>query len=78
MTFQYQGRRIEVVPLDSKVLVVAAEGFVTDWAAYIGAVAGEDHDREWLDVLFHGNKLPERVAKAIFQGEPWKYLDWRD
>ena len=52
--------------LDRRVLVVAVEGYANDWAAYIGAVAGKDHQKEWLDVRDHGSKLPREVAEVLF------------
>jgi len=71
-------KKMEYRALDSKVLAVAVEGYVSDWSAYIGAVRGDNHDKEYLDVAEHGNKLPEKIARAIFPYEPWKSLVWRD
>jgi hypothetical protein len=62
--------------LDSKVLVVAKEGAVRDWAAYIGAVPGEDHELEWHLVLRDGSKLPREVAEILFPR--FCDLTWRD
>jgi len=75
-----QKRRFRVVVLNAEVLLVAIEGHCKDWAAYIalrsyiGAVAGNNHDRP--DVLKHGNKLPQKVAEAIFPD--FADLAWRD
>jgi len=71
-------KKMEYRALDSKVLVIAVEGYAGDWSAYIGAVRGERHDEEYLDVADYGNKLSEKIARAIFPYEPWKSLVWRD
>lgn len=68
-------KRIEWYPLDSRVIVVAVEGAV-DWAAYIGAVPGENHDEEWFDVRDHGTKLRREVAKLLFPN--FRDLRYRD
>ena len=51
-------KRLEWRILDKSVLVVAVEGTVKDWAAYIGAVDGDaverDHWKEALEVHAHG------------------------
>ena len=55
--------------LDSKVIVVASQGGRgDDWAAYIGAVEGKDHDEEWKSVMEEGTKLDRKIAEIIF---PW-------
>lgn len=59
-------KRVSIIALDSKVLVVAVEGTVLDWAAYIGAVQGEDHDSEWQQVRDHGSKLTKEIAEFLF------------
>lgn len=61
--------------LDTKVLAVAVEGVVGDWSAYIGAVAGRDHDREAKGVMEYGTKLPKAVAEILFPD--LKRLRWR-
>jgi hypothetical protein len=48
------------------VLVVAKTRVECAWAAYIDAVPGENHKIEQAAVLAHGNKLPERLARAIY------------
>lgn len=58
--------RSEWMALDMRVLVVAREGGIRDWAAYIGAVPGEDHDLEWEEVARHGSKLSEELARVLF------------
>jgi hypothetical protein len=58
--------RIRWIALDRRVLAVAVEGEVGDWAAYIGAVKGENHELEWRKVAEEGTKLPRRVAEILF------------
>ena len=67
----------EVRILASDVLVVAKAGGNSDWAAYIGGVMGRNHEAEWKAVEEYGNKLPEKIAMAIFPHSPWKELDYR-
>jgi len=69
-------RRRTYTVLDSKVLAVASEGYAGDWAAYIGAVRGDNFDRESQEVLEHGSKLRESVAKLLFPD--FRDLDYRD
>lgn len=61
--------------LDTYVIVVAVEGEIEDWAAYIGSVEGHNHDVEWLEVRDNGSKLPENVAVALFPD--FMYLRYR-
>lgn len=68
-------RRTRYLALDSKVLVVAMEGYAGDWVAYIGAVPGESHREEWVLVRDHGSKLPKEVAELLFPD--FKDLVWR-
>ena len=68
-------KQVRYIALDRKVLVVAVEGEVNDWAAYIGAVEGNNHEIEWLEVKEHGSKLSRTVAEAIFPD--FINLDWR-
>ena len=58
--------KVDYRALDTRVLAVAKEGHIGDWAAYIGAVSGDSHEKEWPEVAAHGSKLPESVANAIF------------
>lgn len=62
--------------LDNKVIAVASQGWVGDWAAYIGAVEGRDHEGEWFLVMEYGTKLPQDIAEALFP--EFKMLHWRD
>ena len=68
--------RKDYIALDHKVLAVATEGAINDWAAYIGAVAGENHITEAEGVRKHGSKLPQTIAEYLF---PYfaKRFKWR-
>jgi hypothetical protein len=57
---------IHVRALNRDVLCVATTQIEGRWRAYIGAVAGLNHDEEWSDILRHGGRLPESVASAVF------------
>jgi hypothetical protein len=48
------------------VLAVARTRIEGAWAAYIDAVPGNDHGREAAEVLAHGDKLGESVARILF------------
>jgi hypothetical protein len=50
----------------SQSVIVAAVEYQEGWASYIGAVAGENHDLEYWDVVNFGNKITEELAKVIF------------
>ncbi len=64
--------------LSSKVLAVASfDEQVGDWSAYIDAVAGEDHDAEFMEVAKHGDKLSHDLARVLFPYEN-KVYRWRD
>ena len=67
--------RLRYIALDPKVIVVAIEGSANDWAAYIGAVRGENHNLEYREVAEHGSKLPKDVAEVLFPD--FKDLTWR-
>lgn len=66
---------LEVKALDSKVLAVAVEGSVGDWAVYIGAVPGHNHEVELYEVVDNGSKLSRNLAEAMFPH--YKHLQWR-
>ena len=54
--------------LGNNVIVVATEGAIKDWAAYIAAIIGYDTDEE-EDINYaatHGTKLNPEIAIAIF------------
>jgi hypothetical protein len=67
--------RISWKPLDRKVLVVAKEGSIGDWACYIGAVDGQSHESEYTNVLQFGSKLPQSIAEILFPS--FKHLNYR-
>ena len=69
-------QKIDYIALDSRVLAVAKEGAIGDWAAYIGAVLGKNHEREAEEVAGRGSKLPKKVAELLFPN--WASKDWRD
>jgi hypothetical protein len=58
--------KIRRVVLCRDVIVVAKTRIEGTWAAYIGSVAGQNHDIEWREVLKEGCKLPEDLARTIF------------
>ena len=61
--------------LASRVLVVAMEN-ERDWAAYIDAVPGHNHENEFMTVLDAGNKISKELATMLFPGlaerKPWR------
>jgi hypothetical protein len=59
--------RFKWKPLNTHVLVVAViDEEYNNFATYIGAVAGQNHDNEYLAVARSGSKLVEPIARAIF------------
>jgi hypothetical protein len=69
--------KVEWKALDSRVIVVAVEGGVGDWSCYVGAVAGKNHEIEFMEVAKHGSKLPRRIAELLFP--EWKErFAWRE
>ena len=62
--------------LSGRVLVAAVKGDKDDWAAYIDAVAGFNHDKEIMDVALYGEKLNYELAKILFPKIDTK-LAWR-
>lgn len=68
---------MDYVALSRRVLAVAAQGSIGDWAAYIDAVEGENHEEEMQRVADHGTKLPYGIAKILFPH--WaKKFGWRE
>lgn len=64
--------------LSKKVLAVAViNSSIKDWAAYIDAVPGVNHDVEKHDVTKEGTKLPYEIAKLLFPQVASGYK-WRD
>lgn len=52
--------------LSRKVLAVVTEGAVQDYAVYIDAVEGKDHEVEAEQVARNGSKQSGRLAKVLF------------
>jgi len=61
--------------LSQRVLAVAVEDAIGDWAAYVDAVPGYNHDQEAGRVAVHGTKLTVELAELLFP--EWKRLKWR-
>lgn len=59
-------RRVEYKALSYRVLAAAKEGYNHDWTAYIKDVPGHNYDEEQHIVLAEGDKLSEKIARAIF------------
>lgn len=59
--------------LSHNVLVVATLMQPNDWAAYIDAVPGDNHDKEKFKVAETGAKLSEELAEIIFPALAEKY-----
>ena len=65
---------ISVKALSSTVLVVALRGLFPEWAAYIGAVPGDDHSEEKKYVAAHGTKISLDLAQFLFPHlDPQRY-----
>ncbi len=74
---RFEGREIRYKALDVKVLAVAIQGGLgTDWAAYIGSVPGENHEKEWQKVADDGSKMSYGFAKKLFPNFDSRYK-WR-
>ena len=67
--------RVDYKALSNDVLVVVKEGAVGDWACYIGSVAGNSHDEEYLQVLNYGAKITEQLVNILFPS--FKHLRYR-
>ena len=63
--------------LDRRVLVVAVETEGMDWAAYIDAVDGISHEKEYMSVAQTGTKVTEKMGTMLFPRLAEK-LPWRD
>jgi hypothetical protein len=71
-------KKYQVRALSSKVLAVASfDEQVGDWAVFIDAVAGIDHEAEFMEVAKHGDKLSHDLARVLFPSLDQKYR-WRD
>lgn len=70
-------RELHYIVLATRVLVVASVNKeVGDWSAYIDAVPGINHDIEYIEVVKHGAKLPEKYAEMFFPFIATEY-NWR-
>ena len=63
-------RRVALAP---KVLVVASihytdSGELFDWTAYVDAVPGVSHSKEWELVAQNGAKISGKIAEILFPG----------
>ncbi len=58
------------IPLAMRVLAVAVinthDEKVFDWAAYIDAVPGQNHENEYLNVAENGSKTSKEIAEVLF------------
>jgi hypothetical protein len=61
--------------LHRRVLVVAVEGDIGDWAAYIADVPGKSHATEAQKVAEEGEKVIKEIAQLLF---PWIELKYRE
>ncbi len=52
--------------LSPTVMAVATTRIEGAWRAYIDSVPGQNHSKEWPEVLRHGAALDEPIACAIF------------
>ena len=68
-------KRMRYTILGQNVLAVAKEGGNNDWAAYIDAVPGINHQAEIEHVMTNGDKLQEDVARVLFP--EFRDLAWR-
>ena len=57
---------IHLHALSMRVLVVAQTRIEGTWSAYCDAVPGYNHREEYDAVLRNGDKLMEKVARAMF------------
>lgn len=67
---------IQHYALGIRVLAVARTRVEGTWAAYIDRVPGQDHHDERAEVLLHGSKLSEQIARVLFttyEGVPYAH-----
>ena len=72
--------KYKIKALDRQVLAVAKfnywEGELFDWAVYVGAVEGKNHEAEYIKVAETGSKARREEVKAYFPNEDMsKYRD---
>jgi len=74
---KHQYNRKEHIMLSSNVMVVAVEGAVNDWTAYIGACPeGSSEENCLIYVAARGHKLKQDLAEFLFPS--WKHMEWRN
>jgi len=73
---KHQYNRKEHRMLSPAIMVVAVEGSVNDWAAYIAVTSYGEDDGAIEYVAAHGHKIRRVLAEFLFP--EWKQLDWRD
>lgn len=61
-------RALSMKVLAVVVLNTAPDGSRGDYACYVDAVEGENHEHEYQAVARHGNKQSHDFAKAVFGG----------
>jgi hypothetical protein len=61
-----RGTTYFVRSLACRVLAVASMDDHGDWAVYIDAVPGKNHDAEWAAVAANGDKQDKNLACALF------------
>ena len=59
-------KREDYRALSQRVLAVAKEGYVDDWACYIDAVEGNNHEAEVEEVYRYGAKVSKEIAEVLF------------
>lgn len=59
-------KRMDWRALSRRVLAVAKEGGIGDWACYIDAVEGNNHEVEYEDVYRYGAKVSKEIAETLF------------
>jgi len=65
---QSVAKLVEDEPCVLQILTMAAAHSRIEggWSAYIGASVEEDHGQAARDVALHGQRLPEEIARSIF------------
>lgn len=79
-TESWKGYETAYEVLAQRVMVYAIATIeVGDWAAYIDAVPGMNHENEYDQIVAdrRGSKLPYDIAKILFPYFDKKYV-WRD
>ncbi len=56
----------EIVPNENSKTATAGEESLYDWAVYIDAVPGINHNQEYMNVAQKGDKCPKQIATILF------------